>query len=126
MGKLLDKAGEERFCFHAEQFRAELEILQADQVLCKGIMVALGYAKNKQPFRQLAHRLPLSVLPGLVDEQGGQSLLTTIRALLFGIAGLLPGQRLTPNLTLMNKPSRYTIVIPVGEELENPPYGEAD
>jgi hypothetical protein len=86
MVQLLDKVGEERFCSQAEQFKVELETSEAGQVLYEGIMVALGYAKNKKPFQQLARRLPLSTLEELDHPQA-------VQALLFGVAGLLPEQR---------------------------------
>jgi hypothetical protein len=64
--------------------RAQKE--EAGQVLFRGMMRALGYAKNTKPFEDLADRMPLNSLEsreGLVLKQ----------ALLLGTAGLLPSQR---------------------------------
>jgi hypothetical protein len=84
--KILDTAGEQRFRQKAERFQAELKQKWAGQVLFRGIMRALGYAKNIDPFSELADRIPLSSIElreGLAAKQ----------ALLLGTAGLLPSQR---------------------------------
>jgi hypothetical protein len=86
---LLDKAGEERFYSKVEKFKARLATREVSQVLYEGLMRALGYAKNKKPFEELARSLPLSVLRGFASRRDiGQ-----IQALMLGTAGLLPGQR---------------------------------
>jgi len=84
--KILDTAGEQRFRQRADRFQVELERELADQVLYRRIMRALGYAKNANPFEELARRMPLSRIQareGLAAKQ----------ALLLGTAGLLPSQR---------------------------------
>ena len=86
---LLDRAGEERFYAKVGRFKTRLATSEAEQVLYEGLMRALGYAKNKRPFEELARWLPLRVLkrlatPGDIDQ---------IQALMLGTAGLLPGQR---------------------------------
>jgi hypothetical protein len=84
--KLLNTAGEERFKQKAMHFQTELKQEEAGQVLFRGMMRALGYAKNTKPFADLADRMPLNSLKsreGLVLKQ----------ALLLGTAGLLPSQR---------------------------------
>ena len=86
LSKILDTAGEQRFGQTAERFRAELERERADQVLFRGIMRALGYAKNTKPFEELARKMPLS----RIEPRAG---LATKQALLLGTAGLLPSQR---------------------------------
>ncbi len=86
LAKLLDEAGEERFHSKAEQFKARLKSEEVGQVLYRGIMRALGYARNKKPFEELARLLPLSVIEALQDH-------ILVQALLLGTAGLLPGQR---------------------------------
>ena len=86
---LLDKAGEERFFVKAEQFKGELATQGAEEVLYRGIMKALGYAKNKEPFTELAKRLPLIALKEFIYEKD----ISFLQALLLGMAGLLPSQR---------------------------------
>jgi len=93
--KILNTAGEERFKQKAMHFQADvlgpaLRALSvgeaAGQVFYRGMMRALGYAKNTEPFEDLADRVPLTSIEareGLVLKQ----------ALLLGTAGLLPSQR---------------------------------
>jgi hypothetical protein len=93
--KILDSAGQERFEQKAMYFQAEIlswaprELSAgqaAGQVLFRGIMRALGYAKNTKPFEDLADRMPLN----FIESTEG---LTLKQALLLGTAGLLPSQR---------------------------------
>ena len=84
--EILNRAGEQRFRQKAMHFGAELRQKEAGQVLFRGIMRALGYAKNTRPFENLAGRLPLSY----IECRKGVALK---QALLLGAAGLLPSQR---------------------------------
>jgi len=95
LGKLLNTAGEERFKQKAMHFKAEIlrpasRALsageEAGQVLFRGMMRALGYAKNTKPFEDLADRMPLNS----IESREGLALK---QALLLGAAGLLPSQR---------------------------------
>jgi hypothetical protein len=87
--KLLKAAGEERFKQKARHFwiqHSALSALSAGQVLFRGMMRALGYAKNTKPFEDLADRMPLNS----IESREGLALK---QALLLGTAGLLPSQR---------------------------------
>jgi hypothetical protein len=84
--KLLNAAGEERFKQKAMHFQAEIKQEEAGQVLFRGMMRALGYAKNTKPFEDLADRMPLNS----IESREGLALK---QALLLGTAGLLPSQR---------------------------------
>jgi hypothetical protein len=87
--KLLNAAGEERFEQKARHFQVQhsaFTALSAGQVLFRGMMRALGYAKNTKPFADLADRMPLD---SLESREG----LALKQALLLGTAGLLPSQR---------------------------------
>jgi hypothetical protein len=90
LGKLLNTAGAERFKQKARHFQAEIlrytQKEEAEQVFFRGIMRALGYAKNTKPFEDLADRMPLNS----IESREG---LTLKQALLVGTAGLLPSQR---------------------------------
>ena len=95
LGELLNTAGEERFKqkamhFQAEILRPALRVLSVEekggQVLFRGMMRAMGYAKNTKPFEDLADRMPLNS----IESREG---LTLKQALLLGTAGLLPSQR---------------------------------
>ncbi len=93
IGKLLDTAGAERFHAKASRFQAELTRDEAGQVLYEGIMGALGYAKNKLPFQELARRLPLRILEAVTRSGAATTaILRQQQALLLGTAGLLPSQ----------------------------------
>jgi hypothetical protein len=86
LGKLLNTAGETRFKQKAMHFQVELKQEEAGQVLFRGMMRALGYAKNTKPFEELADRMPLNS----IESREGLALK---QALLLGTAGLLPSQR---------------------------------
>ena len=87
LGKLLANAGEDRFKQKAVLFQTELEWEEAKQVFWRGMMRALGYAKNANPFEELARKMPLSFIESRND-------LALKQALLLGTAGLLPSQRM--------------------------------
>jgi hypothetical protein len=90
----LDKAGEERFQAKADAFQADITRMGLGQSLYRRIMGALGYAKNKLPCLELADRLPLRVLEGIVQGNFScEECLARQQALLLGTAGLLPSQR---------------------------------
>ena len=90
MGRLLDEAGEERFLVKAGCFAGRLDKALPSQVLYQGIMGALGYTKNKDQFEELACRLPLVVLEGLCRGKPPHEQVLVLKALLLGMAGLLP------------------------------------
>ena len=81
---VFDQLGQERLREKADAMQDSLIRIDFEQLLYEGIMEALGYAKNRKPFRELAQRVPLSDLLGKSDE--------SIQAILFGVAGLLPSQ----------------------------------
>jgi len=94
VAEFLNCAGEERFLAKANQFQADIAQLGPSQSLYQGIMGALGYAKNKLPFLELARRLPLQVLESMTQgKMPDEECLARQQALLLGTAGLLPSQR---------------------------------
>ena len=90
MGRLLDETGEERFRLKASRFAASMSQEPPAQVLYQGVMAALGYARNKETFQELACRLPLAVLESVCRDKGYRERVVLLRALLLGMAGLLP------------------------------------
>jgi len=92
LGEILDRYGLERFYVKSAFFETELILEEPSQVLYSGIMGALGYAKNKKPFQELARRLPLRVLESIVLEYPHANREHMLQALLLGGAGLLPSQ----------------------------------
>ena len=81
---VLEDLGQERLMEKADAMKNLRIRMDFEQLLYEGIMEALGYTKNREPFRELARRVPFSALAGKDDEE--------IQAILFGIAGLLPSQ----------------------------------
>lgn len=82
----LNKAGEERFYSRVGKFKAAMKLNQAEQVLYEGMMAALGYAKNKEPFEELARTMSLRLLSNFASRGA----IIEIQASMLGAAGLLP------------------------------------
>jgi len=91
ISQFLDAAGKERFLSKAARFHVDITQLGAGQALYQGIMSALGYARNKLPFLELASRLPLRILEAQ-DAAPDYEYLARQQARLLGTAGLLPSQ----------------------------------
>jgi hypothetical protein len=94
LNKILEAAGDERFLSNAAHLKAGIVEYGVGQALYRGIMTALGYAKNKEAMADLANRLPLERLeaaaaPGAPENE----CLAQYQARLIGTAGLLPSQR---------------------------------
>lgn len=86
---IIDKAGEERFLAKAAKFKTDLLQMEPSQALYLGIMVALGYSKNRVPFAELARRLPFQVLESTAKEPiSDEDCLSREQALLLATAGL--------------------------------------
>jgi hypothetical protein len=82
---VLEAAGQERLRRKAARMSADIAARGADQVLYEDTLAALGYKHNRQPFRDLAARLPQAML----REQSTAGTLHAY-ALLCGVSGLLP------------------------------------
>ncbi len=94
IAEFLDSTGEERFLTKATKFHADLAQMEASQCLYQGIMGALGYARNKLAFLELARRVPLQSLESITGNKlSDEECLSRQQALLLGTAGLLPSQR---------------------------------
>ena len=84
----LDRAGDERFLDKSRGFGLELGEGDPDQTLYSALMDAAGYSSNRKPFRDLAKRVPLSLLCSLQREPPTTRLLS-MEAMLIGGAGLI-------------------------------------
>jgi hypothetical protein len=84
---ILDAAGEERLRLKSRRMATAVHEKGAEQVLYEEVLCALGYKRNRVPFRELARRIPLETLR---SEAAGD--VTCGYALLAGVAGLLPGR----------------------------------
>jgi len=84
---ILKEAGWHRFREKSRRWAAREKLHGFSQALWLGLAEALGYAENKTPFWQLAQRLPIAELRKIKSPLHRE-------ALLFGLAGLLPGRAL--------------------------------
>lgn len=89
VGQVLDEVGEERFRSKAGHFQAELAIKEADQMLYEGLMRALGYSRNKEPFEELARRMPLKILEEIAHRERPERCGAVLGAALLGQANLV-------------------------------------
>jgi len=62
MEEVLGRAGDARFQSKAARFRLRSAYVMPEDVLYAGLMEALGYSANREPFRQLALSLPYAWL----------------------------------------------------------------
>ncbi len=93
MGVLLDAEGDARFIEKASLFAASVEAHGEEPALFTALCEALGYAKNIEPFRLLAERMPLGRLRSIAMSRPEEERRAVMEGLLFGAAGLLPSQR---------------------------------
>lgn len=68
IGEILDSAGDKVFRLKSERFEKLLETLPPDEVLYRGIMIALGYKHNKAQFYELARLLPYAYLKEIAHD----------------------------------------------------------
>ncbi len=89
---ILDETGDARFKANARKFQQEIFTESPGQVLYSGIMTALGYSKNKTPFRELARRLPLDLVQKtiLYHDESPENIYVRLNRLMLHIAGLAP------------------------------------
>ncbi len=89
---LLDQKGSDRFRQKAAAISRRMNRVSAEQALYEFAMRAVGYVKNTDACQSLARRLPMAMIRALVGTGGGHRIVD-LQALLFGVAGLLPSQR---------------------------------
>jgi hypothetical protein len=88
LAALLDAAGDERFATKVRRFSRWIHRVGPEQAFYEGWMEALGYKANKNAFRTLAQRVPLTDTVTAVANRGYNA--TQLAAILFGVANLLP------------------------------------
>ncbi len=90
----LEKTGSLRFKERALRYKNEWSSIKREQSFYQGFLEALGYSKNKEPFLELAGRVPLDVVTSIIQNQvSEQEGLDNLQAFLLGQAGFLPSQR---------------------------------
>ena len=90
---IISKAGLKRFRLKSLSFEDKLKKQDASQVLYTGIMRALGYSKNCDPFEELSYMLPYNRITRYISTHRSISAIPLITSLLLGSAGLLPSQQ---------------------------------
>ncbi len=90
---LLDVAGQQRLRAKAASLEGDLAVLDAEQVLYRAIMMALGYTRNTAAFAQLADIAPFSLLRAIALNESIEDRPLALQAFLTGKAGLLSSQR---------------------------------
>lgn len=93
LGGLLDDLGDRRLAQRASRLEAELTRLTPDQVAYAALFDALGFSRNRSAFLRLAQEVPFDLLTALLGRRPSADALDLARAVLFGVAGLLPSQR---------------------------------
>jgi hypothetical protein len=83
--QVVEAAGRERFRSRVARFEGDLSVVEADQVVWRGVCEALGFRRNTQAFGQLADAAPWSLAAAVVADRGPVGL----TGLLLGTAGLL-------------------------------------
>ncbi len=94
-GDLLDAAGDARFRQKSDWFRRLMAEQSAAQTLYEGLMEALGYRANRQPFLKLAHNAPYAALLREVGDLPAAERAAALERRLLQLSGLAmtSGQR---------------------------------
>ena len=100
MSILLDRAGDSRFLGKSDAHVALLNEEEPEQVLYSGLMEALGYSQNREPFLELACRVPYRLLEKVARESPPSERRATIQDLLLTAAGFLAAP---PNANTMSR-----------------------
>lgn len=92
-GEDLEGWGRERFLSKARGFETQLKEEDPEQVLYKGIMVALGYSQNSEGMKKLAEILPFSFLQDLIQNLGQEEALFLLKSIFGEVAKEIKWQR---------------------------------
>ena len=90
LGVLLDEAGDSRFLGKSDSFLAFLKEEDHEQVLYAALMEALGYSQNREPFLELAYRVPYRHLEKTALKSPAGEKTEAIQKTLLTAAGFLP------------------------------------
>ena len=87
-GKLLDRAGDDRFAAKSAQFRTYLAEQEAEQTLYQSLMEGLGYRQNQHPFQLLAQRAGYHALRSAALRLPEEERFHAVRCWLTAMSGL--------------------------------------
>ncbi len=85
---LLDQAGRRRFLAKSAILQRAMGMDGAEEVLYQGIMEALGYSRNRAPFKELARLLPWGILMELLRNVPAGQREAGLRRCLVSASGL--------------------------------------
>ena len=88
--RVLEAAGDLRLELKTQQFRESRQLDSWEQIFYYALFDALGFSKNRTPFRTLAQQLPVETLWSYIWNDPVDLALLKSEAFLFGVAGLLP------------------------------------
>jgi hypothetical protein len=112
--KVVERFGEARLDELVSRFYASTQT-EWEQKVYTGLLDALGYSQNRQPFRELAAILTPDVIRQTLKEFGGSDAALTMEALFFGAAGLIeePSNEFAPNANehLIDLKSRWQAIL---------------
>jgi hypothetical protein len=111
MGQLLDNAGDAQFTRKCSCFLALLQEEEPHQVLYEALMEALGYSQNREPFLELAHRVPYRLVSKVAMEAPPRERVPRIQRLLLRAAGFLPLESLLVGRSAVKGPLAVTLVM---------------
>jgi hypothetical protein len=89
---ILDDAGDRRFQEKVAAFASALAEEDGEEVLYRGMVEALGYSQNREPFRLLARALPWRQLCPYIRARPPREQVLAAEAILLGGAGFLAGR----------------------------------
>ena len=93
LAAVLQEEGSRRFEQRAAAYARRIDEQGPGQALYGGLLEALGYTRNVEPFRRLAELAPWSLLEAVLLPVPAATRPYWAEALLLGAAGLLPSQR---------------------------------
>ncbi len=111
-GRLLDRAGDERFLAKSASYSIFLREEEPQQVLYEAIMEAMGYSRNRQPFLHLAQHLPYSQLRRRLRTISPQGRGSMLRRILFRGAGFLPNGASGAKDMVLNPHPKPPVAVP--------------
>jgi len=89
MGRILDEAGYARLAAKSARFEGDMAVQPPSEVLYRGLMRALGYSRNREPFLDLAGLLPWSAVEKLASALPEEERPGAIASWLLGVSGLI-------------------------------------
>ncbi len=83
--------GRQRFESKCNKIEEQLNRQKTDlnELLYQGMMDALGFSKNREPFQRLAHKVSYKILIRSIEDDTEPTALMRLQAILLGSAGLL-------------------------------------